>query len=67
VENKHVLVPVLVVLAYNAWRVHDSFKRGESSSYEGDERPVTETDVLMTRALLVLVAGIYLYGLCFGE
>lgn len=66
-QNKHVLLPVVAFLTYNAWHVQDGHKRGESASYDGDERPVTETDVLMARALLVLVAAVFAYVLLFDD
>lgn len=66
-QNKHVLLIIALVLAVNAWRLQGKHKRGESASYDGDEQPVTETDVLMARAITVVVAAAYVYSLIVGE
>lgn len=64
-QNKHVLLVITALLAFNAWRLRDKQRRGENASYDGDERPVTETDVLMARAMVVLMLAAYGYSLWF--
>lgn len=66
-QNKHVLLVIIVIVALNAWRLQGKFKQGETASYDGDERPVTETDVLIARAFTVVLIVAYLYSLWATE
>jgi hypothetical protein len=62
-----VFIAIVAVLGANAWHLQRKRQRGETASYDGDERPVTKADVLVAHAFIVLVVVIYLYGLFLGE
>jgi uncharacterized membrane protein YidH (DUF202 family) len=66
-QNKHLLVVIIVAAAINAWNLQSKHKNRETASYDGDERPVTETDIWVARGFVLLLVAMYLYSLFLGS
>jgi hypothetical protein len=59
---QHLLVVIIMVSAINAWNLQSKHNNRETASYDGDERPVTETDIWVARGFVFGLARVALPG-----
>jgi hypothetical protein len=46
---------LVLIVAANTYRLHRKHQRGESARYDGDEAPITQADIVISGAFMLML------------